>query len=594
MNLTRAAGPAAGPTFVATVQQIAEYQLNQGQDLKAEAIYKTALERVAALGEKDAVYQELLGLQGQLYSRCQRHLRAQAVLERLAALQAANPHTQPWSSRSTLLNLGSLYEQSANYTAAETLFRQIAETRYKAIPPMEALEPDPSALVFFYVRRGRSADAERLMRQALADAEQSPGPNNSLLIKRLNEWMSFLRSERRYPEAVAAGKQLMSLQEMPAATGAVDWRPSGLRYEVQQLADLYQEAGDAAQANKMMEAELSRLADATGVQTPDYRQALLNFSGFQLRQQDFAAAGKTLQQVLALAEQSGNAEDPAVEGALSQLAQVYESAGDHSRAQEARASAMAHERQRAGPDALREVNYAAQEANEALNSNQFDRAQELISGALPQVESASGPSACQALSSLSRLIMPMNGLQHTDEAGQLAERLAGIADRDACMEGPYISGRRILLDFYRAANKWPDAERLLREELEGLIAAKGSDSPGLNQTLRELAQVAQNQEKSGQAEHFWLEALSIQERASGPEHPALIQLLQQIASFYDSAGQGTRPSRCGSGPWHYRINQPSLAMPRPPGCMPRLAIAWRTEMSSHGPAPSTPRRSRFF
>src|SRR5712692_7571759 len=178
----RVAGPGARE-FAADVQQIAQFHLNLGHDLEAEALYKKALDAALRLGEKSEVYQNVLSGLGQLYMQQQREVRAQGVFQRLAALQTASGTQDLWPLRSTLSSLANIYEQAAKYAEAETIFRRLAEMG------------DIASCAFFYQRRGRAADAERLLQQAMADAEQAPGSNNSELVSRLVDWIGFLRGE---------------------------------------------------------------------------------------------------------------------------------------------------------------------------------------------------------------------------------------------------------------------------------------------------------------------------------------------------------------------------------------------------------------
>ena len=507
------------PEFAADVQQIAQFHLNLGHDLEAEGLYQKALDASQRLGEKSEVYQNVLSGLGQLYLQEQRELRAQAVFERLAALQTASG-MQEWPLRSTLTNLANLYERAAKFADAETTFRRLAEMH------------DSAALEFFYQRRGRAADAERLLRQTLADAEQAPGPNNSELVSRLMEWISFLRGERRYPEAEDQQKRLIEL----------NGTPSGFSYQVQQLSEMYIEAGDFAQANQVTEQELSRIAGINGVQDAAYRQGLLNYAAIQSGAKNYAAAEKILDQYLALAEQSGEAADSEVEMGLWRLANVYGAGSDQQKAQQTREKALARQRIREGPNAEREVERAAQEAIEALNNLNFDLAHDRVAHALAFVESSSGQTACYQAFTLTRFFAPLHGLQRTEEAHRLAERLASVADRNSCTEmmQPIYSGIRILIEFDRVAGRWSDAEGLLRQELERLTAAKGADSPGLSSTLEELSGAVLAGGNFARAEELKLQRLSIEETAHGPDHPVLIPVITSLASFYDAAQQWDR------------------------------------------------------
>jgi tetratricopeptide (TPR) repeat protein len=305
---------------------------------------------------------------------------------------------------------------------------------------------------------------------------------------------------------------------------------------------MYLEAGDFSQVNQVTERELSRIADLNGVQDAAYRQGLLNYATLQSGEKNYAAAEKTLEQYLALTEQSGEVSDSEAETALGRLAEVRDAAGHSQEAQETRAKAMTLRQTREGPNAQREVQELAREATEALNNLNFDVAHDRMGRALGVLESSSGQAVCVQTYTLTQFFAPLHGLQRTEEAQQLAWRLASLADRNSCAEmmQPIYSGAHVLVEFDKAAGRWADAGRLLREELERLIATKGADSPGLSDTLEQFAAAAFSEGNISSAEDLKLQRLSIEETAHGPDHPVLIPVITSLASFYDATRQWDR------------------------------------------------------
>jgi tetratricopeptide (TPR) repeat protein len=532
----RAAGPGAGEAFASAVQQIAQFRFEQGLDLKAEAIYGSALDATLTLGEKSPVYQSLLSGLGQIYTQERRTVRAQRIFEQLLVIADRHPGLNPWVIRSTMSSLASLYEQAGNYAEAEALFKRMSEARYESGDGGAPTALDSSALAQFYFRRGRTGEAERMMRDGLAEAEQAPGTNSWLLVSRLNDLISILRSSQRYGEAEELETRVIAAQD--ASSQANGW--IGFRFDVQQLAEMYFEAGDYKQAFNALNDEVSRLADLKGVQSPEYRQGLLSLATLQSRQNNYGEAEKTLQECLA----STDAADPTRDTALWQLAEVYDRTGQPEKARDVREKIRQQQREREGPNTERDIQQAVEDANQAINGGEPDRAQDIAAHALAMAENSLGPSACfqiQALSSVARSIAAQGRMS---AATQMIERMAQLADRAPCSQiPPHYSGTGILIEFEKSRGNWAEVERLLRLQLEKLEAANGVDSPALAQTLEELARAALNQDKPGAAESLWLEDLRIQEETQGAGHPALIQVLKFVAWFYDAANQPDKAER---------------------------------------------------
>ena len=67
-------------------------------------------------------------------------------------------------------------------------------------------------------------------------------------------------------------------------------------------------------------------------------------------------------------------------------------------------------------------------------------------------------------------------------------------------------------------------------------------------SLNNLAVLNRAQGKYGEAEPLYQQALKIYEKALGPEHPDVAQVLENYASLLTKMGQSRRPPLLGPGP----------------------------------------------
>jgi hypothetical protein len=129
-------------------------------------------------------------------------------------------------------------------------------------------------------------------------------------------------------------------------------------------------------------------------------------------------------------------------------------------------------------------------------------------------------------------------LGRTEEADQVVIRAAAICDHVPGVDSyGWPSGRRIRLFYYTMREKWPEAERLLREELTAAEAEDGANGPVAQGFIGQLAHATEMQGKLSETERLRLYYLTSQEQMRGDQNPQLATPLGELARFYESTRQ---------------------------------------------------------
>ena len=524
------AGPALD-TFPGAVQQITQWY-SQNHGLKAEAIFDAALKRALPLGESHPTFQQLLLGQAQFYLGRQQEMRAQRVYERALASLEPNEKAEPWMLQAGRSSLASLYESVGKLQMAEAMLRRLAEKPVKKDPAQwEDPSPQIVPLAQFYARHNREEEAERLLEQALADAEQQPGPNQQWLLNRLNDLHWQYQSQRRYAEAEKVLERIIAInQTLPEGA-------DGVRSNRQQLAQLYQASGKQEEANHIFRSELEELASAKGMDSLDYRQALMNYAVTLRTQKDFTEAEKLMQQYLATAPDEENGYSPVEQGLL-QLSQIYQERGDPAKVEETQEQIEALRRKRKNPDDPLGVGFEIQKAQRAANEQRAGDVNAILERGLALAEMTPGAAACVQAAMAANSANLLINVGRAEEADQFVIRAAAICDRVSGGNSyGWPSGRRIKLFYYTTRERWPEAERLLREELVAAEAEDGADGPAAQGFIGQLAHATEVQGKLGETERLRLYHLASQEQTRGDEHPQLTAPLGELAQFYESTRQ---------------------------------------------------------
>lgn len=139
----------------------------------------------------------------------------------------------------------------------------------------------------------------------------------------------------------------------------------------------------------------------------------------------------------------------------------------------------------------------------------------------------------------------MNNL-HVIRQASAIDRIIETTSNDARYYVGHMSWRADELQREIAQGRWlvvdAELEPIFRKNTDGLWEelfekALGPEHPDVAQVLNNLASLYQKQARYSEAELRYQRALAIREKALGPEHPAVAQTLNNLASLYQAQGR---------------------------------------------------------
>ncbi|MBX3419832.1 MAG: tetratricopeptide repeat protein [Pirellulaceae bacterium] len=214
------------------------------------------------------------------------------------------------------LRLGLLLKEKAHWSDAE------AETR-EALEEAEDLQnPKWTAVALNNLAQllqatNRLAEAEPLMRRALAIDEQSFGAEHPLVAIRLNNLAQLLQDTNRLAEAEPLMRRALAIDELSYGAEHPD-----VAIDLNNLAQLLQATNRLAEAEPLMRRALAIDEQSYGAEHPSVARDLNNLAQLLQDTNRLAEAEPLMRRALAIDEQSYGADHPSVARDLNNLAQL--------------------------------------------------------------------------------------------------------------------------------------------------------------------------------------------------------------------------------------------------------------------------------
>jgi CHAT domain-containing protein/tetratricopeptide (TPR) repeat protein len=196
-----------------------------------------------------------------------------------------------------LNDLARLYHRQGRYAEAEPLMKRAVAIDEKALGPENSrvsrdpvtravnygnLSRDLSTLALLYRYQLRQTEAEPLMKRALAITEKERGGD---LGARLNDLASLYAEQRRYSEAEPLFKRALAITEKERGPEGRD-----VATDLSNLGMLYQEQGRYAEAEPLMKRAVVIDEKALEPDDPNLGRDLSNLAGLYYVQSDWARA----------------------------------------------------------------------------------------------------------------------------------------------------------------------------------------------------------------------------------------------------------------------------------------------------------------
>ena len=361
---------------------------------------------------------------------------------------------------------------------------------------------------------GQSLRAEGKYRQAAAAYEEANRyrPDDPLI---LNDWGLNLNSAAAYAEAEPVLRRALAITE---TTLGPDHPYVAIR--LNNLASLLDDTGDYGGAEPLLRRALAIDEKTLGPDHSNVATRLNNLATVLKHKGDNAGAEPLFRRALAINEKALGPDNPDVAIDLNNLAVVLDDKGDYAGAETLYRRALAIGEKTLGPDHPDLATRLSNLAELLYKKGDLTGAEPLLRRALAIDEKALGPSHPFVAIALNNLATVLEQKRDFAAADPLLQRALAIDEKALGPDHPDISIRLSNLGLLRELQgDHAGAEPLLRRALAVAEKALGPDHPNVAKDLDNLAYVLEQEGDYAAAEPLYRRALAIEEKAFGPDHP---------------------------------------------------------------------------
>jgi tetratricopeptide (TPR) repeat protein len=426
---------------------------------------------------------------------------------------------------------GLLLWSKGRYAEAEPLLRRalaIDEAAYGPVHPDVARDLNNLARLLKDMNgTNRLAEAEPLIRRALAIDEAAYGPKHPDVARDLSTLVSLLQNTNRLAEAEPLMRRALAIDE--AAYGTEHPK---VATALGNLASLLQNMNRLAEAEPLIRRALAIDEAAYGPDHPSVAYPLNNLSTLMYSTNRLAEAEPLLRRALAINEGDYGPDHPIVAYPLNNLAILLQATNRLTEAEPLMRRTLAIDEAAYGTEHPKVATALGNLASLLQNMNRLAEAEPLLSRALAIDEAAYGtehPKVATALGNLASLLLNMNRLA---EAEPLLSRALAIDEAAYGTEHPEVAtALGNLASLLLNMNRLAEAEPLLRRTLAIAEAAYGPEHPDAATALNNLATLLKDTNRLEEAEPLLRRTLAIAEAAYGPEHPDAATALNNLATL---------------------------------------------------------------
>ncbi|MBX7212116.1 MAG: tetratricopeptide repeat protein [Verrucomicrobiaceae bacterium] len=335
---------------------------------------------------------------------------------------------------------------------------------------------------FLFGTAGLHAEAERLMRRALAIDEQRLGSDHPEIAGHLNNLGCLLRATSRIDEAEPLLRRALAIDEQEFGS-----EHPNVAIDLNSLAQALQESNRLGEAEPLFRRALAIDENSFGVDSPNVAIRLNNLAVLLKDSNRLEEAEPLLRRALANLEQRLGPNHPDVAASLNNLACLLHA------------------------------------------TNRLEEAELLYRRALASWEKALGedhPNVASGFNNLASLLQDANRLT---EAESLIRRAMAMDERRF---GPHHSKVAIelrnLASLLLVTKRLVECETLLRRALAITEGNFGPHHPGVAGCLNDLAQLLRATNRLAEAEPLMRRSLAIDEKSLGPEHPDVARDLNNL------------------------------------------------------------------
>ena len=375
--------------------------------------------------------------------------------------------------------------------------------------------------------RARYAEAEPLMRHALAIDEASYGPEHPLVATQLNNLALLLRATNRLGDAEPLIRRALAIDEASYGPGHPE-----VATDLSNLAQLLQATNRLGEAEPLMRRALAIDEASYGLEHPNVARDLNNLAQLLDAINRPGEAEPLVRRALAIDEASYGSEHPRVATDLNNLAQLLKATNRLAEAEPLMRRALAIDETSYGPEHP-EVAHDLNNLAQLLDAtNRLGEAEKLMRRALAIDEASYGPEHPRVAVQLSNLASLLQTTNRMGEAEPLVRRALAIDETSYGPEHPTVArSLNNLALLLMATNHLGEAEPLMGRALAIDEASYGPEHPRIATYLSNLAQLLQATDRLTEAEPLMRRALAIDEASYGPEHPTVAVRLNNLAQL---------------------------------------------------------------
>jgi tetratricopeptide (TPR) repeat protein len=338
--------------------------------------------------------------------------------------------------------------------------------------------------------KARYAQAEPLMRRALAIFEASNGPDHPYVARALNNLAELLCVTNRLGEAEPLYRRALAIDE---ASYGPD-HPNVAK-GLGNLAQLFRATNRVDEAERLMRRALAIDEANYGPDHPDVGLRLYNLAGLLRATNRLGEAEPLYRRSLAISAASFGPDHPDMATRLNGLARLLRA------------------------------------------TNRLGEAEPLFRRALAIDEASYGPDHPDVARDLNNLAGLLYATNRLSEAEPLFRRALAIDEASFGPDHPNVAtDLNNLAGLLRATNRLGEAEPLYRRAPAIFEASFGPDHPDVATGLNNLALLLQDTNRLGEAEPIYRRALAIFEASYGPDHPQTVTARENLAALEASRG----------------------------------------------------------
>ncbi len=419
-------------------------------------------------------------------------ITARELLDRGAARVDERLERQPTLRAEMTGVLADVYERLGLYEQAEPLAQKSLDLWSSLRRPddpevAEALRRQGVILI----DRGRYAEAEEVLRRALAQRPRSAGEVDARLAETLENLATALRSEGKLPEAEALIRETLQMRRRIFGRDSPEIATS-----LNNLALMLRERGQFGEAEDFYRQALAIRRRTLGPDHPDVAGTLNNLAALLRQRGRLEAAEGAAREAVAINRKLFGDDNPNTIQSLNSLAAIVQSLGRYAEAETIDGDVLDFWRRHQGeqhPNALASLNNLASVLKDrgdyAAAEPMFRRLVEQF----PKVVGEKHPFTAVALTHLGAIL--------------------------------------------RDDEKYDEAETCLRRALEIQTALRGDEHPDAAGVMAQLGVLEQQRGQIEDAEPLLRRALAIREKALGPDHPATAASRLALGSLLRERGR---------------------------------------------------------